>query len=231
MSRERRAETVRRWSARLLRLLGVRLAARGQVPAPAGAPLVLVSNHVSWLDIFVIDALRATRFVAKSEVRGWPLLGWLAARTGTMFIERGRRHAAAAVNRDVAAALAGLDTVGLFPEGTTTVGDELKPFHAALFQAAIECRHPLRPVAIRYRDADGAPSMAATYVGDQSFVESLWAITGERAIVAEVTFGEDIATAGSDRRTVSRHAETVIARLLSLPAPHRTPETAADRAA
>lgn len=214
----------------LLRLLGVRLTTRGAVPTAAGEPLVLVSNHISWLDIFVIDALRATRFVAKSEVRGWPLLGWLAARTGTMFIERGRRHAAAAVNRDIAAALAARDTVGLFPEGTTTLGDELRPFHAALFQAAIEIGHPLRPVAIRYRDADGAPSLAATYVGDQSFVESLWAITGERSIAAEATFGEDIATAGSDRRTVARQAEAVIARSLSLPAPHRTPETTSGRA-
>src|SRR5688572_9329197 len=91
-SRERRKREIEHWSMQLLTLLGIRLFLHG-IPPPYGVcPLMLVSNHVSWLDIFAISSIVPARFVAKSEVRGWPFIGWLCARGGTLFIHRGRRH-------------------------------------------------------------------------------------------------------------------------------------------
>ena len=226
LGRRRSQHIVHVWSGRLLRIIGVRALSLGASPTAQGTPLVIAANHISWVDIFAIDAVRTTRFVAKSEVRSWPVLGWLAARTGTLFIERGRRHHAAAINDEIGAAIDGGDTVGLFPEGTTTHGDELRPFHTALFQAAVAKGMPIVPVALRYYAVDGSRSKAAPYVGETSFVESLWTITGAPWIRAEVEFGQPIPTAGRTRREVSNDTSTAISRMLYLPDRHRTPETA-----
>ncbi len=133
---ERRRSLVRWWSARLVRLLGVEVRVAGAPPSPGSAAMI-AANHISWLDIFVVMGVQPARFIAKSEIRDWPVAGWIAERAGTLFIRRARRHDTARINEQVHAAFAEGACVGLFPEGTTTEGDHLLRFHSSLFEPAI----------------------------------------------------------------------------------------------
>jgi 1-acyl-sn-glycerol-3-phosphate acyltransferase len=173
----RRMQHVGRWSARMLVLLGIECRVNGH---PHAAPVMLVANHVSWLDILAINAVQPARFVSKADVRHWPLLGWLVACGGTLFIERERKRDALRVVHQVAAALRAGEIVALFPEGTTSEGHGVLPFHANLLQAAISAHAPMQPIALRYADADSPVSAAAAYVGDTSLLESL-----RRVLLAE----------------------------------------------
>lgn len=220
--------TFRRWALRLLAIAGVRLSVRGDPPGIEPRSGVVVANHVSWLDIFVIAAVSPSRFVSKSEVRDWPVAGYLATKAGTVYLERARRRDAARVNREMADLLAAGERLAVFPEGTTTDGSMLKHFHGSLLQPAVESGVPVFPAAIRYLDAEGNVTPAAAYVGEDSFMQSLKRILAERGLRVEVTFLPPIAVAGRTRNEVAREAERVIASALRLPAPRTRPETPAD---
>jgi 1-acyl-sn-glycerol-3-phosphate acyltransferase len=154
-----RRAIVRRWCGRLLRILNVDLRVHGQWPSHAGNVLV-VANHISWLDIFVLNAVQPVRFVAKSELARWPVVGRMIRGVGTLFVERSRMRDARRVNGQATAALAGGDVVAVFPEGTTTDGTELLPFKSSLFEPIVEAQGHIQPVAIRFIDGAGAPSTA-----------------------------------------------------------------------
>jgi 1-acyl-sn-glycerol-3-phosphate acyltransferase len=188
---------------------------------------MLVANHISWLDIFVIHAHRPVRFVAKAEVRGWPVIGTLCSVTGTLFIERVKRKDAHRIRAMLVGALAEGDWIGVFPEGVTTYGDVVRHFHANLLQAAIDRGIPLQPLALRYMQADGSRSTAASYVGEQSLAESLQLILEQVSITAEVLFLEPLPTQNRSRRELARVAETAIASALELPVIHTPLESAA----
>lgn len=203
------------WAAKLLRILHVQPRLEGTPPEPARGAMI-AANHVSWLDIFVVSSVRPTRFVAKSEIRDWPLAGWMADRTGTIFLRRGHRRDAARINQKVHDALAGGDCVGIFPEGTTTEGDQLLKFHALLFESAIANGAVVHPAAIRYETPEGAACPAAAYAGEMTFMESVGRIIRQRRIVARIAFAEPIDTRGRTRREVSESARAAVARLLGL---------------
>jgi 1-acyl-sn-glycerol-3-phosphate acyltransferase len=222
---------IRRWAAKLLAILNVRVSIEGAPPPDWGAGCVLASNHISWLDIFVIQSVCPARFVAKSEIRDWPLIGWLCANTGTLFIERGRRHHTAKINAVMLAALAAGDPVGLFPEATTTRGDTLKKFHSSLFEAAVTSAAPLYPITLRYRDRAGNHTEAAVYVDDMSLLDSINAIVREPELVERLSVAPAIIAKGMRRRELAGAAEIAIASRLGLSAPHKTPETVPDLAA
>ena len=131
-----RGRRLQRWSAGLLQILAVRLCVSGM--PPAGGAVLVVGNHVSWLDIFAINAIHPARFVAKAEVRRWPLIGWLCARGGTLFIDRARRHHTRDINAVMAKAMQDGEAFAVFPEGTTTHGDVVLPFHPSLLQPALD---------------------------------------------------------------------------------------------
>ena len=228
-SASRRRALIRRWSARLVRHVGVRTHVHGPVVAHEGNVLV-VSNHVSWLDIFVLNAQHPARFVAKQELARWPLAGKLIRDVGTIFVARERRHDTKRVNRHATEALATGDVVAVFPEGTTTDGTTLLRFHASLLQPVVESRGRLQPVALRYLDADGRPTTAACY-GDESFVRSFWRICGERGMVVEVVATPPIDAAGQHRRQLAAQAERAIRTALRLDAVATAPGTVADPAA
>ena len=202
------------WARKLLAILHVNVELLGYVPQEDGLGCLIAANHISWLDIYVLQSVRPVRFVAKSEVRDWPVLGWLCDRAGTLFIERGRRHHTAKINllmRDVV--LAG-GTVGLFPESTTSLGDQLKKFHSALFQAAVESGRPLAPVAIRYTDKAGQRSEVAAYVDDMSMGQSLMRVIAEPELYVVLHFAPTINAGGKTRRDLTLAAEDAIAGLL-----------------
>ncbi|HKQ23291.1 MAG TPA: lysophospholipid acyltransferase family protein [Burkholderiales bacterium] len=211
----RRRQAVARWSARILSAVNVEPRLRGVPPAVKDRAAVMVANHISWLDIPLVHSVWQVRFIAKSEVRRWPLIGWLSARTGTLFIQRGKSRHAARINQVIHAALLDGDAIGVFPEGTTSEGTGLQPFHASLLQPAVDERALVFPVALRYLDEDGRLNVNASYVGDTSLLESMAMILRERKIVAEMIFLPAIDAEGKLRRDLARETHAAIAAALS----------------
>ncbi|MGY4827880.1 lysophospholipid acyltransferase family protein [Sphaerotilaceae bacterium SBD11-9] len=197
---EQRMQQTGRWCAKMARALGMQVEGSG---VPHAGPVLLVANHISWLDILAINAVSPARFVSKADVRHWPLLGWLVACGGTLFIERERKRDALRVVHQIADALMRGDTVAMFPEGTTGDGSSLLPFHANLLQSAVSTNTPLQPVALSYTDADSQPSRAVVWVGDTTLVSSLWQVVRARRLQARVVLLPAVATAEHERRELS----------------------------
>ena len=223
----RRRELVRSWSADLVRIMGLTVEVRGTPPGDGQASVMIAMNHVSWLDIFVVSGVRSTRFIAKSEVRDWPGAGWIAERAGTLFIRRERRRDTARINELVHGALQRGDIVGLFPEGTTTDGDTLLPFHSSLFEPAVANAAHVYPCAIRYENADGTLCRQMAFAGELSFMQSLGLAIRQRGVVARVSFAPPVDAGGRDRRSVAAAAQDAVASLLGLPSPGTGPRKAA----
>ena len=180
-----RSAVTRRWSRILLLLSGVRVKVHGE-PIARG-PALIVANHVSWIDIFVIDSVRSTSFIAKSEIKHWPIIGWLVAGSGTIFIERGHRHAVREVGRQMKTRFERGEVVGLFPEGTTSPGMDLGPFHSSLFDAAIRANVDIQPVALRFFHR-GQRSDYVAFVGEQTLLQNMWRLLGTTGVVIELEF-------------------------------------------
>jgi 1-acyl-sn-glycerol-3-phosphate acyltransferase len=198
---------VRRWSEQLLVLLGITLHTSG---TPQPGPVLLVANHVSWLDILAVNGAHTARFVSKADVRRWPLIGWLVACGGTLFIERERKRDAMRVVHHAAEALMAGDVIAMFPEGTTSDGHGLLPFHANLLQSAVTTGVPVQPLVLRYSDAREAVSSAAAYIGEMTLAESLWRIAMADDLRVQVTLLPALPSAGLDRRAVSEAARAAI---------------------
>jgi 1-acyl-sn-glycerol-3-phosphate acyltransferase len=192
-------------------IVGVRLHAEGGMPAADTGPVMLVANHVSWLDIFVINAVLPVRFVAKSEIRRWPAIGWLSAKTGTLFIERARRRDTARINREIADAMTGGDVVAVFPEGTTTDGSQVLRFHGALLQPALMAGALVYPVALRFEHDDGTLCVAAAYDGEKSLWQTLLAIVAQPALHARLCFLAPLTSGARHRRELAAAAQQLIA--------------------
>jgi 1-acyl-sn-glycerol-3-phosphate acyltransferase len=198
-TQQHRNARVQVWQRRMLEILGVQLRVSGE--PPARGPVLLVANHISWLDILVMHAARHCRFVSKSEIRHWPLLGTLSTGSGTLYIEREKRRDAMRVVHHMAESLKDGDIVAVFPEGTTGNGRELLPFHANLIQAAISSGAPVQPVALRFLDpVTGAQSNRPQYLENDTLVGSVWRTLAGPPILAEVRYGEPQAADGRDRR-------------------------------
>ena len=196
---QQREARVQVWASQLLRIWDIELEVRGK-PVLLG-PALLVCNHISWLDIVVIHATRHCRFVSKSELREWPLIGTLATGAGTLYIERENRKDAMRMVKEMAGALKDGDVLAVFPEGTTGDGLDMLPFHANLIQSAIDGDAPIQPLALQYLDArSGEISMAARFVGDDTLVESIWSTLNSTGLRAIVNFGEIEVADGRDRR-------------------------------
>jgi 1-acyl-sn-glycerol-3-phosphate acyltransferase len=176
---------------------------------------LLLANHISWIDIFSINAVVPTRFIAKAEIGRWPLVGLLVSLAGTLYVERGRRHAVHAINQKVAERLKQGETIGVFPEGTTTDGSLLLPFHANLVQPALDVGGEIRPVALRYTQR-GAQTLAAAYVGDDSLVGSLWRIVTTPGLQVDVIWLPPLAAGAATRQAAGQQARAAIAQALGL---------------
>lgn len=241
----------RAWARMLLWLAGVRVTVSGLVPerkfgatgvrGGGATGVLLLVNHVSWIDIFALDAVLPSRFVAKAEIARWPLLGQLVTLVGTLYIERGRRHAVALINHKVRDRLLAGEAIALFPEGTTTDGTSLLPFHSNLIAPAFDANAEVWPVALRYTER-GEHTTAAAFAGDTTLVECAWNILVARDLAVDVAFLAPIATGPHvNRHHVAHEAHVRIAAHLGVaPAPARAhlrtdrassrPETACDPA-
>ncbi len=225
----------RRWCLRFLTILGVELRVQG--PLRAG-PVLLVSNHVSWLDIPVIAAARPCYFLSKAEVAEWPVIGWLARAVGTLFIRRGGGESKAkaeeirgrldrghgilvfpegtttdgtGVRREIRGRLDRGHGILVFPEGTTTDGTGVRRFFPQLFAAAGDDA-PVQTVAVRYRDEQGRLDTGVAFIDDDEFHHHLWRLLGRRRIVVELTFGAPLPP--DEPRALAREArERIVADL------------------
>lgn len=209
-----RERYIQRWSAQLIAICGVTLSVNNIAQAEPVSPALIICNHISWLDIFVINSVHACRFVAKSDIRDWPLIGWLCDKSGTIFIARGKQ-------RDVRRIYAGLvqsihngERVAFFPEGTTSAQGTVLPFHANLFEAAIEAQVPVQAYAIRYRDDAGNYHPAADFIGEMSFAESVLMILRHSAMHAELIRLPAVSSEGAHRRELAVTMHTNIAQAL-----------------
>ena len=212
----RRERIMRRWSRDLLRMCGVNVE---QAPgAPALEHAMIVANHVSWLDIFVINALHPCRFVAKAEIRAWPVLGWLALKGGTIFIARGNRRELRHIFKGMVAALQAGERVALFPEGTTAAPGQVLPFHANLFEAAVDAGVMVQPYALRYLDGSGALHREVDFSGDLSFAQSMLKVLSGPPVRAELTCLAPIDAAGAQRRALAQAAQDAVAAVVVRPA-------------
>ncbi|MCB5362646.1 1-acyl-sn-glycerol-3-phosphate acyltransferase [Pusillimonas sp. CC-YST705] len=185
VSAPRRSRMNRAWSRLLLRLCGVKLKVTGQ-PQLTGAVL-WVANHVSWIDIYVLAGVRGILFIAKSEIRQWPVIGWLVARVGTVFLQRGQRNSLKQVAEQMAERFSRGEALGLFAEGTTSSGLDVLPFHASLFDPAMRTEVDIQPVALRFF-YQGRRSEFAAFVGEETLVQNLWTLMKAKGVAVEAVF-------------------------------------------
>lgn len=208
-----RRRILQRWSAALLAIFNVRVELTPDAALRSG---LIVTNHISWLDVFVLNAVVPMRFVAKSEVRRWPLIGWLCARAQTLFLERGKARAAARMNVQLVELLQRGECLAIFPEGTTTDGAQVGHFHPSLLQPAIDAAARVHPVAIRYLDGTGLRSSAAAYIDELSFGASLWNILSMPELHVRLIASPALDACTLDRRSLARSARAQIAGALAL---------------
>lgn len=207
-----RLRRIKVWSGKLLSLCRVDVRImheHGAQPAPRA---LIVSNHVSWMDIFVINTLHPCRFVAKSDIRDWPLIGWLCEKTGTIFISRGKLRDVRRIYQGLVTSLHAGEHVAFFPEGTTAPQGNVLPFHANLFEAAIEAEVPVQPYAVRYVDASGKFHPAAEFVGEMTFIQSMLTVLRSGPMRAELILLPPVETnPTSHRRELADAARCLIA--------------------
>ena len=214
-SSEKRSRYVEYWAHGLIQRLSIQLVVKGE--PPRAGPVLLVANHISWLDILVMHAARHCRFVSKADVKNWPVIGTLADASGTLFIERTSKRDALRMVDEMSQALKNGDILAVFPEGTTGNGIDLLPFHSNLLQAAVLAEAPVQPVAMKFVEAhSGEISHGPSFVGDETFLASLWRTLKSSGIVAVVNYGEVQSTSERDRRLITDVVRNDIERLRKL---------------
>jgi len=216
LTAEQKQLRVQLWSQQMLVCIGIRLELAGDTQVPG--PLLLVSNHVSWIDITALHAARYCRFVSKADVRAWPLIGALAAGIGTLFIQRESRKDALRVVQHMERSLRDGDVLAIFPEGTTSDGVALLPFHANLLQAAIAANAPVQSMAIDYRDEiTGQRSLAPCYVGNDTLMVSVWRSLRAQSLSVKISLGPVQRSQGRDRRAWAADLKNQIEKMRNLP--------------
>ncbi|POZ61087.1 lysophospholipid acyltransferase family protein [Chromobacterium alticapitis] len=231
LAQAERAVVTRRWAQQALKIMGAVVTVRGINPGFYPPNTLLVANHVSWLDIIALNSCTVSRFVAKREIRKWPLIGWLAYVAGTLFIDRGNRRDASRVNQILAEAMQNGGCMAVFPESTTSDGSGLLPFKASLFEAALLAGGTVQPVSLRYQRPDGSLLREAAYIDDISLLQSMRLVLSVPRIEIEICYGKPLKAgdAGLDNRfQLAEEARREVARGLGLqleeaPAPQAAP--------
>ena len=208
---EQQARYVEVWARGMLAIIGIQVRVKGH---PAQGPVLMAANHISWLDILVMHAACHCRFVAKSEIRSWPLVGVLTTGGGSLYIERGSNRDAMRVVHQMAAALQQGQVLAVFPEGGTGDGVTLLPFHANLLQAAISAGAPIQPIALQFLDAQTQQtSLAPCYRDTDTLVSSLWRTLCAPPLLAQVRYGESQIAQGRNRREWASDLQVTVSHL------------------
>ena len=205
------ARYVEVWARGMLAIIGIEVRVKGH---PAQGPVLMAANHISWLDILVMHAACHCRFVAKSEIRNWPLVGVLTTGGGSLYIERGSNRDAMRVVHQMAEALQQGQVLAVFPEGGTGDGVTLLPFHANLLQAAISAGAPIQPIALQFLDAQTQlTSLAPCYRDTDTLISSLWRTLCAPPLLAQVRYGEKQVAAGRNRREWASDLQVTVSHL------------------
>lgn len=207
---QQRNRAISRWSASLLDLLNIRVVAEGVVPQQVLSNTMFIANHISWVDIHALNSIHTSRFIAKSEIRQWPVFGFFATSVNTLFIDREKRHEAGKIVDTTRKALQAGDCICFFPEGTTTDGTEVKPFKGSLLQAAIEAKSEVRPFSIHYPDAENRVNTEMSYWGEMSLIESMHNVIRQKQATVVLRFADPINAADYDRRNLVSITREVI---------------------
>jgi 1-acyl-sn-glycerol-3-phosphate acyltransferase len=205
---------IKRWSIWVCRTLGLKMSVQGQID-PSISSALIVANHSSWIDIMVINSIQPSAFIAKAEIEKWPIVGLLVARSGTLFIERGKRHAVHKVIQDAVDRLKQQRFVAVFPEGTTNDGTKLLPFHGNLMEAAIRAEVPVQPLAIAYRNSNGSLATSVEFIGETTFVASMFRVLADNDLHVKVTVSTSKTTREKTRHELSEESKLVIAAALA----------------
>jgi 1-acyl-sn-glycerol-3-phosphate acyltransferase len=207
----KRQVLIQRWSAKLVAICGVSIEMHDVATA---SHALIVANHINWLDIFVINALQPCRFVAKSDIRSWPLIGWLCAKSGTIFISRGSARDVRRIYQALVKSIQQGERVAFFPEGCTSEQGTVLPFHPNLFEAAVDAGVPVQPYALRYTNSAGQLHEAVSFTGDTSFMDSLRMILKQGPIRVELMQLPLMETDGLHRRDLAQQARVAIVKRL-----------------
>jgi 1-acyl-sn-glycerol-3-phosphate acyltransferase len=207
LKQNRRQRIQQDWSRILLDILHVRFESHGRIIPANMHGRILVANHVSWLDVIALNSIVPACFIGKSEIRNWPLLGWLCHRAGTLFVNRNIRRDTLRINREISEKLKQGECIALFPEGTSTDGELPGHFHSSLLQVAVDINTDICPVAIRYHDSTGKTNKDAAFVGDMSFIQSLWKILCSPSLCVSLFYLSPLPCAGKNRRLLASEAQ------------------------
>lgn len=200
LNRRQRNRLVGHWSHQLLRIFNIQLVVNGEAPNRDLAGIMFVGNHISWLDIHVLNSIHTVRFIAKSEVKNWPVFGWLAKKANTLFINREDKKDTVRVIESTSKGLLKGDSFCFFPEGTTTDGTDLLRFKGSLMQASINSNADIWPFVISYPDHSGSPNKKMAFVGKTTLLESIWQIICISCPQANITFLPKVSSKGHERR-------------------------------
>jgi 1-acyl-sn-glycerol-3-phosphate acyltransferase len=209
------------WCGGLLRAFNIKVVTYGDLPAPNIQGMMFVANHISWSDIHALNSLIPLRFIAKSDIKSWPVFGYLVTKANTLFIDRDKRQDAGRIVEITAESLIAGDNLCFFPEGTTTDGTGTEgalvlPFKSSVLQAAISANTHVWPVAIRYTNEDGSINTEIAYTGKTTLVESMQKVLRQKNPVIELHFLDPINTDGQNRRDLTKTAYDAIVAKLSL---------------
>ena len=211
------------WSRLVCFICGIKVYVHGEKPK---APVLLVANHVSWLDIPIIHSLMLAGFVAKSEIKYWPILGWVTLIADTLFLKRGNAESRKGVLSQIKKRLNNGRSVAIFPEGTVTDGSYLRTFHRQLIHAAIDTKTPVFPVAIKFLKADGTRNDQVGFLNNEFFITHVWRILSLPNSKVEIHCGELITDYELGTRAVTLQARSQIEQELLkndyMPATHKT---------
>lgn len=204
------------WCGGLLRAFHIKVITSGNLPPTSTSGVMFVANHVSWADIHALNSQIALRFIAKAEIKNWPVFGYLAQKTDALFIDRGKRQIAGKIVGITATSLAEGDNLCFFPEGTTTDGKQVLAFKSSVLQAAINANTTVWPVAIRYVNLDGSINTEMAYAGETGLVESMQQIIKQRNAVVELHFLTPIHANNQNRRDLTQQTYDAIVTKLAL---------------
>jgi 1-acyl-sn-glycerol-3-phosphate acyltransferase len=219
LSRERKLEEIKAWSQHTLEILGIQVLHETSLTQieQSAAPLMFVANHVSWIDALIIQSIQPSIFVAKAEVKAWPIVGSIAKGCGVVFVDRGSPSSARRMVDEVSSALHHGYCVAVFPEGTSSEGSSVSLFHTNLFEAAINHHIQIQPLAIRYTNPNtGALCLKAAFIGDIGFVQSLHQVMTSTGIQAKVHAGDMLSPQGHSRRTLAHLSHRSVSSQLEL---------------
>jgi len=212
LNQDAKNKHIQNWSIRLLAIFGIQLRLSNPDILPS-TPYLLASNHISWMDIHAINAFQPIRFVAKSDVEGWPVFGWMAKQLGTVFIKRDNARHGKHIASEVAKVLE-TQSVCIFPEGTSTIGEGVMPFKPNLFESAVIAGAPAYSLAITYKSlVSGERTEVTAFVGDMGLLESMALILRDRKLVVELAFLPPSGAspeASRDRKWLALHSQEAI---------------------